>query len=200
MQGDGPPSVGKAAGRQRRPRRTMGRIGETPAGRQHLLRAGIRDPCPPAFRRRRPHPGDPCGCLAECRRCSGFGRSGVARFRWGVPLPVLLGWTHPFAASGVPLLDKDRADEALTALLNFPASFPGIASARIDAADPGRRAVRRGARQSCRLGSACARRARRATTAPSSRRVLQPTPWRIFPLVRVQSCARSIAGWRRKGR
>jgi Acetyltransferase (GNAT) domain len=50
----------------------------------------------------------------------------VARFRWGVPLPVLFGWTHPFAASGVPLLDKDRADDSLTALLNFPASFPAL--------------------------------------------------------------------------
>jgi hypothetical protein len=44
----------------------------------------------------------------------------LARFRWGLPLPVLLGWAHPFAASGVPLLDKDRADEALTALFGFP--------------------------------------------------------------------------------
>ena len=44
----------------------------------------------------------------------------LARFRWGLPLPVLLGWTHPFAASGVPLLDRDRADEALTALFSFP--------------------------------------------------------------------------------
>ena len=43
-----------------------------------------------------------------------------------MPLQVLLGWAHPFAASGVPLLDKDRADDALTALLNIPSSYPAL--------------------------------------------------------------------------
>lgn len=47
----------------------------------------------------------------------------VARMRWGVPLPLLFGWTHPFAATGVPLLDKDRAEEALTTLLLAPSAF-----------------------------------------------------------------------------
>ena len=50
----------------------------------------------------------------------------IARMRWGLPLPVLLGWTHPFAASGVPLVDRDRADEALEALLNVPSSLRGL--------------------------------------------------------------------------
>ncbi len=50
----------------------------------------------------------------------------LARLRWGVPLPVLLGWTHPFAATGVPLLDRDRADEALAALFDAPASLSGL--------------------------------------------------------------------------
>jgi hypothetical protein len=50
----------------------------------------------------------------------------LVRLRWGVPLPVLLGWTHPFAASGVPLIDTDRADEALTALHHLPSGFPGL--------------------------------------------------------------------------
>src|SRR5690606_7586710 len=50
----------------------------------------------------------------------------LARFRWGLPLPVLLGWTHPFAASGLPLLDAERADEALEALFNAPFSFTGL--------------------------------------------------------------------------
>ena len=58
----------------------------------------------------------------------------LVRLRWGVPLPVLLGWTHPFAASGVPLIDAERADEALTALYHLPSSFPGLPEARLDAA------------------------------------------------------------------
>lgn len=47
----------------------------------------------------------------------------VARMRWGVPLPLLFGWTHPFAATGVPLIDRDRAEGALTALFSAPSAF-----------------------------------------------------------------------------
>ena len=48
------------------------------------------------------------------------------RFRWGVPLGVLAGWRHPFAASGVPLIDRDRAREAVSALLNVSPTFPDL--------------------------------------------------------------------------
>lgn len=41
----------------------------------------------------------------------------VSYRRWGVPLGAVVGWTHPFAALGVPLLDKDRAADALGALM-----------------------------------------------------------------------------------
>lgn len=47
-------------------------------------------------------------------------------FRWGVPLPILLGWPHPFSASGVPLVDLDRADDTLAALLTASSSFGGL--------------------------------------------------------------------------
>jgi CelD/BcsL family acetyltransferase involved in cellulose biosynthesis len=40
--------------------------------------------------------------------------------RWGLPLAVLLGWTHGYAPVGVPLLDRDRASDALAALLAAP--------------------------------------------------------------------------------
>lgn len=40
--------------------------------------------------------------------------------RWGFPLGVLLGWTHGYAPVGVPLLDRDRAEAALAALLAAP--------------------------------------------------------------------------------
>ena len=40
--------------------------------------------------------------------------------RWGVPLPVLMGWTHGFSIFGAPLLDRDDPDGALAALLDAP--------------------------------------------------------------------------------
>jgi CelD/BcsL family acetyltransferase involved in cellulose biosynthesis len=50
----------------------------------------------------------------------------VSRHRWGVPLPVLTGWTHPFAALGVPLLDRDDAERALSVLLRAASLMPGL--------------------------------------------------------------------------
>lgn len=42
------------------------------------------------------------------------------RQRWGVPLPVLMGWTHGYAPQGAPLLDGDDPAAALAALLAAP--------------------------------------------------------------------------------
>ncbi len=42
------------------------------------------------------------------------------RQRWGVPLPVLMGWTHGYAPQGAPLLDGDDPNGALAALLAAP--------------------------------------------------------------------------------
>ena len=42
------------------------------------------------------------------------------RARWGLPLPVLMGWTHGFCAYGVPLLDRTEPERALDALLRAP--------------------------------------------------------------------------------
>lgn len=40
--------------------------------------------------------------------------------RWGLPLPVLMGWTHGYAPLGVPLLDGEAPGPALAALLAAP--------------------------------------------------------------------------------
>ena len=37
--------------------------------------------------------------------------------RWGLPLPVLMGWTHPFSVFGAPLLLRDEPERALRGLL-----------------------------------------------------------------------------------
>lgn len=40
--------------------------------------------------------------------------------RWGLPLPVLMGWAHGFCAYGAPLLDPADPARALDALLRAP--------------------------------------------------------------------------------
>jgi CelD/BcsL family acetyltransferase involved in cellulose biosynthesis len=37
--------------------------------------------------------------------------------RYGVKLPLLIGWTHPFAPLGIPLVDRDAVPEVVAALL-----------------------------------------------------------------------------------
>jgi CelD/BcsL family acetyltransferase involved in cellulose biosynthesis len=41
--------------------------------------------------------------------------------RYGVPLPVLTGWTHPYAPLGTPLVDRDDAEAVLGAWLDHVA-------------------------------------------------------------------------------
>lgn len=40
--------------------------------------------------------------------------------RWGLPLPVLMGWSHGYAPLGIPLLDGENPADALAALLAAP--------------------------------------------------------------------------------
>ena len=45
------------------------------------------------------------------------------RHRWGLPLPLLMGWTHGYAPQGAPLLDGEDPAAAWTALLAAPAAL-----------------------------------------------------------------------------
>jgi hypothetical protein len=60
------------------------------------------------------------------RRLVGFFPARVERRRYGIPLPLLVGWTHPYAPFGAPLIDRDRAEGAIEAALDFVASDPGL--------------------------------------------------------------------------
>ncbi|MDP4021738.1 GNAT family N-acetyltransferase [Methylobacterium sp. NEAU 140] len=42
------------------------------------------------------------------------------RRRWGLPLPLLMGWTHGYGPFGAPLLDAAAPERALAALLAAP--------------------------------------------------------------------------------
>lgn len=54
-------------------------------------------------------PGLRLVALWPCRR---------SRTRWGLPIPVTIGWMHPFGVFGAPLLDARAAPCALDALLD----------------------------------------------------------------------------------
>jgi CelD/BcsL family acetyltransferase involved in cellulose biosynthesis len=45
----------------------------------------------------------------------------VERRRYGIPLAVLVGWTHPFAPLGTPLIDRDAGTAAISAWLDHVA-------------------------------------------------------------------------------
>ncbi len=95
--------------------------------------------------------------------------------RYGMKLPLLVGWTHPFAPLGTPLVDRDATaevtaaffghiagDAALPKLLLLPL-LPDDRAGSAGAAERERKA-RRGA---CRVRSASSRRARSCRRPPA---------------------------------
>jgi CelD/BcsL family acetyltransferase involved in cellulose biosynthesis len=56
------------------------------------------------------------------RRLVGFFPVRIDRRRYGVPFAVMLGWTHPFAPLGTPLVDRDTAEPVISAWLDLIAS------------------------------------------------------------------------------
>src|SRR6266576_1139354 len=56
------------------------------------------------------------------RRLVGLFPFRVAPRRYGVKLPVLVGWTHPFAPLGTPLVDRDAAAAVAASFLGHVAA------------------------------------------------------------------------------
>jgi CelD/BcsL family acetyltransferase involved in cellulose biosynthesis len=50
-------------------------------------------------------------------RLIGFFPVTIERRRYGLTLPVLTGWTHPYAPLGTPLVDRESGEEAIAAWL-----------------------------------------------------------------------------------
>jgi CelD/BcsL family acetyltransferase involved in cellulose biosynthesis len=46
--------------------------------------------------------------------------------RYGIRLPMLVGWTHPYAPLGVPLIDRDMLGPAVAAFLDHAADDPDL--------------------------------------------------------------------------
>jgi CelD/BcsL family acetyltransferase involved in cellulose biosynthesis len=62
-------------------------------------------------------------------RLVGFFPARAERRRYGVPFPVLVGWTHPYGPLGAPLVDRDAPEPVLTAWLDHigrDLSLPGL--------------------------------------------------------------------------
>jgi CelD/BcsL family acetyltransferase involved in cellulose biosynthesis len=51
-------------------------------------------------------------------RLLGFFPGRIERRRYGFPLPVLVGWTHPYGPLGTPLIDRDAGVAVLSAWLD----------------------------------------------------------------------------------
>jgi len=65
----------------------------------------------------------------EPRRLVGFFPARVARRRYGLPLPILEAWTHPYAPLGTPLVAREAAEPVISAWLAHLAadrSLPGL--------------------------------------------------------------------------
>lgn len=63
--------------------------------------------------------GGPDGALLALWPCE------IARWRWGLPIRAMTGWSYEHAFLGAPLLDADRAEEALCALVSGHARETG---------------------------------------------------------------------------
>ncbi len=63
------------------------------------------------------------------RRLLGFFPARIKTRRYGLKLPVLLGWTHPYAPLSVPLVEREAAEPVIAAWLTHLAAhaqLPGL--------------------------------------------------------------------------
>jgi CelD/BcsL family acetyltransferase involved in cellulose biosynthesis len=60
------------------------------------------------------------------RQLVGFFPVRIDRRRYGVPIPVLVGWTHPYAPLGTPLVRRDLAEPVIAAWLDHVAGDPSL--------------------------------------------------------------------------
>ena len=59
-------------------------------------------------------------------RLIGFFPVAIERRRYGIKIPVLVGWTHPYGPLGTPLIDRESGDAAVAAWLDHLAADPTL--------------------------------------------------------------------------
>jgi CelD/BcsL family acetyltransferase involved in cellulose biosynthesis len=60
------------------------------------------------------------------RRLLGFFPARIERRRYGINLPVLIGWTHPYAPLGLPLVEREAAEAVIGKFLSHLAGDPAL--------------------------------------------------------------------------
>jgi len=60
------------------------------------------------------------------RKLLGFFPARIVRRRYGLKLPVLAGWTHPYAPLGTPLVDHEAAEPVIAAWLAHLSENPSL--------------------------------------------------------------------------
>jgi CelD/BcsL family acetyltransferase involved in cellulose biosynthesis len=60
------------------------------------------------------------------RRLLGFFPARIERRRYGINLPVLTGWTHPYAPLGLPLVEREAAEPIIGKFLSHLAAEPTL--------------------------------------------------------------------------
>ena len=60
------------------------------------------------------------------RKLLGFFPARVTTRRYGIKLPVLVGWTHPYAPLGAPLVERETAEPVIAAWLAHLAADPSL--------------------------------------------------------------------------
>ena len=59
-------------------------------------------------------------------RLLGFFPARIERRRYGITRPVLVGWTHPYAPLGVPLVDREAGEAVIAAWFDHLADDPQL--------------------------------------------------------------------------
>ena len=60
------------------------------------------------------------------RQLLGFFPARIGERRYGIKLPILVGWTHPYAPLGTPLVERDAAEPVIAAWLAHIAGDPSL--------------------------------------------------------------------------
>jgi CelD/BcsL family acetyltransferase involved in cellulose biosynthesis len=60
------------------------------------------------------------------RRLLGFFPAWISERRYGVKLPLLVGWTHPYGPLGTPLVEREAAEAVIAAWLAYVAGDPSL--------------------------------------------------------------------------